>query len=77
MAYARTLEIASSCTAFALQSFLLGCILGLVIHYPKRLHACNSRDVIKTTYKQRLSGECFQFTPRVVPCEWHQWSFHA
>ena len=50
--------------------FLLGCILGLVINYPKLIHGCNSRDVVRSKFVEY--NTCYRFKPRVVTCGWHQ-----
>lgn len=51
--------------------FVLGCILGIVMEYPKLIHGCNSKDVVKSKFVGR-DGQCWKFKPRVVTCEWHQ-----
>lgn len=53
-----------------LNCFLLGCILGLVINYPKIIHGCDSRDVVRSKFVE--NGVCYRFKPRVVACGWHQ-----
>ena len=50
--------------------FLLGCILGLVINYPKLIHGCDSRDVVRSKFVE--NDTCYRFKPRVVACGWHQ-----
>ncbi len=50
--------------------FFLGCILGLVINYPKLIHGCNSRDVVRSKFVE--NDGCYRFKPRVVTCGWHQ-----
>jgi len=50
--------------------FLLGCILGLVINYPKLIHGCDSRDVVRSKFVE--NNTCYRFKPRVVACGWHQ-----
>lgn len=50
--------------------FFLGCILGLVINYPKLIHGCDSRDVVRSKFVK--NGTCYRFKPRPVVCGWHQ-----
>lgn len=50
--------------------FMLGCILGLVINYPKLIHGCNSRDVVRSKFVD--NDTCYRFKPRVVACGWQQ-----
>jgi hypothetical protein len=49
---------------------ILGCILALVINYPKLLHGCDSRDVVRSKFLE--NDECYRLKPRVVTCGWHQ-----
>ena len=50
--------------------FLLGCILGLVLNYPKLIHGCDSRDVVRSKFV--VNKTCYRFKPRVVTCGWNQ-----
>lgn len=49
---------------------LLGCILALVINYPKLIHGCDSRDVVRSKFLE--NDRCYRLKPRVVTCGWHQ-----
>lgn len=51
--------------------FFLGCILGLVINYPKIVHGCDSRDIVRSIYIDN-NNSCYRFKPRIVQCGWHQ-----
>lgn len=53
-----------------IQCFVLGCTLGLVVNYPKLIHGCDSRDVIRSKFVE--DSACYRFRPRVVECAWHQ-----
>lgn len=50
--------------------FLLGCTLGLVMNYPKVIHAYDSRDVVRSKFID--NDRCYRFKPRVVTCGWNQ-----